>query len=313
MNTQIGCVWIDPDGDFFGKPCDPLNQRAKWRRLDARGRQFGEAGVIAHKSTQAIGPGFDHFEAFKHVGPVFPVQTRAVGEQAAQAVGDRFDRCHRVVEFVSKDADEALPGLQLFLPQITPHIDQNEECMWFSIFAKGASPHEETSGTSGERAPNYRVAFHFKGEAESQLRCIFSQNRLTLAVIEEGGGGAIAQVQATSGVEGEDGRVDFIDHLFKQGVGLDRDETVFAQHLPQKIDFEHYLTEGIVGVDIARLKTEIPFPHPAQHVGCCLKGTDDARLERQGKVKPPASGQDDDRDPNFGGKFSEPKQKQAAD
>ena len=78
--------------------------------------QFRQARVGLHETAEALGPGLDDLEAGAHV--VLPVGgALAALEHGAEAAGDRLDGGEGIVELVAEHAHEALPGLQLLLPQ----------------------------------------------------------------------------------------------------------------------------------------------------------------------------------------------------
>ena len=80
------------------------------------GGKFREARVRAHETREAVGARGDHVQAAAHV--LLPIR-RAVlaAKHAAEIFGDGFDGRERIIQLVAEHANQALPGLALFVAQ----------------------------------------------------------------------------------------------------------------------------------------------------------------------------------------------------
>src|SRR5439155_2370463 len=96
------------------EPCDAANESTEVERLQARRREPRHLRIGFHETAERAGPRLDHRETAP--GVLLPVLGEwAACEEPLEGSGDRMNRGQRVVQLVSKDADEPLPGLVLLL------------------------------------------------------------------------------------------------------------------------------------------------------------------------------------------------------
>jgi len=59
--------------------------------------------------------------------------------------------------------------------------------------------------------------------------------------------GWVDQFQDVSGIKGEQGSVDFLDHSTQERGGFDCSYSLVRQQISQRVDFDREFAEGVVG------------------------------------------------------------------
>ena len=148
-DRQVGTrVDTDPQTGFHADHA--LDELRHMDVIESRRRELRELGVGRREAAERIGTGGDDREAATHI--VVPVVGQVVApEHRFQAAGDRLDRRERVVDLVTDDADQPLPGLTLFVAERTADVGQHQELMGQTALTERRAPHFEPSRAAGER------------------------------------------------------------------------------------------------------------------------------------------------------------------
>ena len=119
---------------------NPADQDTNVNRLQARSGQARQARIRGHEPAKRFGARGDYFEASLHIFP--PVgraclalprregplrQVRAPAHDGSKAFSHGFDGRQGIIQLVSKDANQPLPGLAFFLAQGAADVRNDQE------------------------------------------------------------------------------------------------------------------------------------------------------------------------------------------
>ena len=199
---------------------DASNPNAHVHTLECGRRQFGETRVGGHEAREAVGAGGDHVEAAAHVllpvvGAIF------AAENSCRDFRRRFDRRERIIQLVAEDANQALPGLALFVAQRAAQIGEHEQLVRQAAFAKTAATHFPTAGFArkSDLLDARGLAVRHSARPSSPA---FRAEQMFLGLIENAFAGAIHEAERAATIEGENGHVNFLHHLAQQRGGFER-------------------------------------------------------------------------------------------
>src|SRR2546423_1780780 len=130
---------------------------------------------------------------------------------------------------MSDDSHDALPGLQLFLPQRPTQVRQYEQLMRQSTLTKRRSAHFPSSRSAGKHRVDKPLSGAFL-EAVTQSDVFgFQADQSFRRGIQQSFAGAVYQAKPAFAVEGKHGDIDFFHYLPEKSRGLKRAQSLFAE------------------------------------------------------------------------------------
>ena len=126
------------------------NPNAHVDALECGRWQFCETRVGAHETRESVRTRGDDVEAAAHVllpvgGAIF------AAEDAAEIFGHGFDGRERVIQLVAEHANEALPGLALFVAKRAAQIGDHEQLVSEPRFTKTSTMNFPAAGFARKR------------------------------------------------------------------------------------------------------------------------------------------------------------------
>ncbi len=143
-------------------------------------------------------------------------------QRRPKAAGDRLDRRQRIVEFVTQDAHQPLPGLEFLLPKGLAQIGDHHQLMRAATLAKLAAPHAPPrvgAGNRGRSQEPARLALERLGQADRGRR---PAQQAFPGLGQKPLARPVDQPQDPLLIEGEDRNVDFLHHRAQERGRLDR-------------------------------------------------------------------------------------------
>src|SRR5216683_481721 len=249
---------------------------------------------VSSTATREIHARADDAEALldvvqqRAVGPRVQVGFIAQGVEAAlETLRHGLNGREGIVELVAHDANQALPGLALFVAEGAAEVTEHHQVMGQTGLAKGAAAHAPAAGAAGESQLHGAHRLVFEGSAESQFSGGEAEEAFRGAR-EEAFAGTIDEAQFVFVVEGENGHVDFFHNGAQERGGFEGAEALLAQRLAEGIDFDHDFAHGVVAASAAPAHGEIFFAHGGEEIGKSLQGKRDAMAHGNCKAEPQA-------------------------
>jgi len=243
----------------------PRQQRRQLDRAQAWRRQPRKRGIPGHETIQGFGAVADHTQAALHILAPVVGQMRACSE-VGQGGCHRLDRRQRIVEFVPQHADQALPGLPLFLAQGAREIGDHQQIVGQPALAKPETAHIEAARAAGESAAHHRCLL--------DVQAIVQAEHIGRVASDVGGphlqqalAGRVDQMQLLAMIETEHRDIDGGNDLAQQGARLFHPQPLLAQGVRQCVDLPHHIADGIAAVRARAAQTVIALAQGFQQIG----------------------------------------------
>ena len=147
-------------------------------------------------------------------------------------------------------ASEPLPRVTLFVAERAAEVGDHHELMWEPSLAERAAsdldaPRRARALAAGEECVDDAPRLAVQERLQPELRCLTTGESLG-RLADQSLTGAIHETQGTPLVERENGDVDLLHDATEQRGRLERTQPLIAQRVPECVDLEHGLTEGVV-------------------------------------------------------------------
>jgi len=275
---------LELDGKAALESCDAANPDADIHGLQNGRGKFREARVGAHETREPVCARGDDVEAAAHV--LLPVGSALFpAEHAAEIFGDGLDGSERIIQLVTEDADEALPGLALFFAEGAAQVRDDEKLVRQAAFAKAAAMNFPATGFSGES--DLGNARRFATEAIGEAEFVGgAAEQFIHGDIEKTFAGTIDEAELAGAIEGENGNVNFFHDFAEKSGGLQRAEPLLAKGFAKRVDFAEDFAEHVVAICAAGANGEITFTKCGEKIRERAHGKDDAILRGESEAEP---------------------------
>jgi hypothetical protein len=266
---------VDRDAGFDGG--DPFEERGEEDGLKTWRGKAGKACIPVHEARKSVGTCCDDAEGAD--GILLPVVGgRVSGEEVAEAGGEALDRGEGVVELVSDDAHESLPGEPFLFAEGAAEIGKHDEGMGTPALTKGGSADPETAHRTGKGHGQGAgiITIEAGGEAEISGGAV---EKLFGRPTEEGFAGSVGKAETLAVVEGEDGDVEFGHDGAEECAGVHGPEALFVEGFAEGIDLDQDLAEGVIASGIPAADGKVPLADSVEDVGEGVEREEDAAEE----------------------------------
>ena len=166
---------------------------------------------------------------------------------------------------MAEHANEALPGLALFIAQRAAQIRDDEQLVREPCFAKISAMNFPAAGFSGKRdlLDARRVAGEAFGKAE--LARVSSEKAL-FRLIQNALAGAIHEAKRAVAVECKNRDVDFLHHFAEQRGGFESAESLLAKRFAERVHFAQHFAERIAFIGAAGANRKIAFAQSGEKI-----------------------------------------------
>ena len=181
---------------------------------------------------------------------------------------------------MADDADQALPGLALFLAQRLTQVGEHQELVRPAALAELAPANLPASDAARERRVDDARGVSRQAVVEIELARLAREQPLR-RLAEQAGAGTVDELEDVMLVESEHRDFDLGHDLAQQGRRFERVEPLMAERLDQRVDLDHDLAERIAAARAAGPNREVTLAQRGEQVRERLQRQDDALAQRE--------------------------------
>ncbi len=196
-----------------------------------------------------------------------------------------MDGSQGVVDFVAQHLHQALPCLTLLLAQRAGEVGEDHQVVREAAFPEHAASQFPAAALAGEGVLHEPRRFALEALLQSQVARRLPDQLLGRPP-QQSRPATVGRLEGSGFIEREGGHVDLFHDLREQGGGLHGVQSLAAQRLAQRVDFDHGEPEGVIAPVLTGPNGVVPFVQGGEHVGHRLQRADDSMSEHEGESHP---------------------------